>query len=79
VRKHVLEKVMKQTDEQNVQMAESYLDIAERSAKRALDLKSEIEPLLQKIEEYKKVAKQFGDMANDCYEAMILKKGSESK
>ena len=81
MKKHILEEVMKQTDEQNVEMAESYLNISEHNFKRAVECNSEIDFLLwkidlvkRKIEEYKKVGNQFGDMANDCYEAMKLKK-----
>lgn len=79
LRKSILERVMKQTDEQNVQMAESYLNISEHNLKRAVECNSEIDILLCKIEEYKKVGNQFGDMANECYEAMKLKKETENE
>ena len=81
MKKHILEKVMKQTDEQNVQMAESYLNISENNLKRASKCNDEISFLLwkidlvkRKIEQYKKDSDRFGEMANECYEAMKLKK-----
>lgn len=84
MKKYILEKVMKQTDEQNVEMAEKYLNISEYNLKLAAKSNSEIDILLwkidlvkRKIEKYKKDSDRFGDMANDCYEAMKLKKEME--
>lgn len=81
MRKSILEKVMKQTDEQNVEMAESYLYISEHNVNRAVKCNDEIAFLLwridlkkREVEQYKKDSNRFGDMANDCYEAMKLKK-----
>ena len=86
MRKSIIEKVMKQTDEQNLQMAESYIRIAEHNANRAIECNNDIKFLLwkidlekRKIEEYKKVSDQFSGMANDCYEAMKLKKEMDNE